>query len=90
MNPTSQVIKTIIDNTPGYSLDILLADLGAKQGPEFLTSQEVQKLLKISRLTLHRWRKKGIIQGFSAGENRNIKYRKNEVLAVMKPAKNSK
>ena len=84
MHAVSQAIKTIIDNTPGYSLDILLADLGAKQGPEFLTSQEAAKKLKISISTIRRWERIGILHPLKAGQGKNNRYLLSEIMTVLK------
>jgi excisionase family DNA binding protein len=86
MNATSQAIQTLIENTPGYSLDVLVTDMGEVSGstPEYMTSKEVRMLLNISRHTLKRWVDKGLLKAYTAGAGRNYRYRKSEVLAVFK------
>lgn len=88
MNATSQTIQTIIENTPGYSLDILLDDLKKESGVslEYLTSREVMNILKIAPMTFRRWIDKDILKPLKVEKGRNLRFIKSEVLAVMQRA----
>jgi excisionase family DNA binding protein len=60
----SRTIKTLIDTTPGYSIEILTRDLGFSphsepQGPELLTPPQVAKYLNIALRTVYDWTYKG-------------------------------
>ena len=50
---------------------------------ELLSRKEVCTQLKVSYLTLERYRKKGILQGYSVGAR--VKYLKNEVEDLLNP-----
>lgn len=50
---------------------------------EFITSAEVQKLLKISKTTLWRFRKQGLINTYKRGGV--FRYKRQEVLNVLEP-----
>lgn len=89
MHPISQAIKTIIDNTPGYSLNTLLEDLGINDEritEEFLTPKEICDILKISLWTFYNWKRKGAFVPYNFGRG-FPKYKKSEVFAAFKKAK---
>jgi len=72
MHPASSYIKSIIDTTPGYSVEILCADLGLAQD-ELLTPTEVSKELKISIRTINRMQASGRIVAHYVGGQRRFK-----------------
>lgn len=60
---------------------------GAKE-EEFLTAKEVSKLLGVSLVTLHNWKKKGMIKYYRFGSR--IRFKKSEVLQTEKYKKREK
>jgi len=57
--------------------------------PEFLTRHEVAKLLRISLVTLHEWDKAGTIPK-KITVNGRVRYRRDEILAVLDRTKQLK
>lgn len=63
MHPTSIAIKSIIEATPGYSLAVLLNDLGSATTPDrFLDSKQVCEILSVKRSTVFNMVRAGTIQ----------------------------
>lgn len=48
----------------------------------FLTAKEVSKLLSVSLVTLHKWKKDGKIKFYRFGSR--IRFKRNEILSVQK------
>lgn len=53
-----------------------------KEKPEFLTSKEAAKILKISLPTLYEWRKKRIVIGYRIANK--IRYKQSEIESSLK------
>ena len=51
--------------------------------PEILTIGEVAEILRVSRLTLKRWEKKGKIQSIRINSRGDRRYTKQQVLALL-------
>lgn len=74
MHPTSQAIKTIIDNTPGYSVEVLFKDLGVGRGDErLLTAPEAADYLRVTTRTIYRWMDAGILSSWTVNQERRFK-----------------
>ncbi len=54
-----------------------------KDYPEILTIGEVAEILRVSRLTLKRWEKKGKIQSIRINSRGDRRYTKEQVLALL-------
>jgi len=55
MHQVSATIKNIIDNTPGYSLSVLMTDLGiASQAEQLISLDSAAKMLAFSRRHVER------------------------------------
>lgn len=55
-----------------------IAESPKSNSDEFLTIQEVSKLLSVSLVTLHKWKKQGKIKFYRFGSR--IRFRKSDVL----------
>lgn len=63
MHPTSITIKSIMDMSPGYTLETLLADMGKSTTPDrLLDSKQVCAVLSVSRVTVFNMVRAGTIQ----------------------------
>jgi excisionase family DNA binding protein len=54
--------------------------------PELITLKEACALLKVHPNTLRAWDKKGILPAVRIGEKRVRKYRKEDIIKLMKPS----
>ena len=54
--------------------------------PELITLKEACSLLKVHPNTLRAWDKKGILPAVRIGERRVRKYRKEDIIKLMKPS----
>ncbi len=82
MHPVSQSIKTLIDNTPSYSLDILIQDLGLIKDT-LLTPKEVRKRLGISIATLNRRIKDEVLTPQKLPKSTHNRFKESEVMALI-------
>lgn len=60
-------------------------ELNLKKTPEFLTSNEVMEWLKISRQTLHRWKKDGVLIAYNLGGK--MFFKRAEIIAMIEDSK---
>lgn len=92
MHPTSIVIQGIIKATPGYSLDVLAADLGIKkpEGGEdrLLTNNEAAAYLNVSTRWLYELRKSGKLPAYIQGSE--VRFKKSELDNVFKRERQGK
>lgn len=84
MNPTSAAIKAIIDATPGYSLQVLLDDLGSKAVTgKALTTREVAARLNCHFNTVFNMIKSGRLKAIHpSGNRRMLRFREADVAAI--------
>jgi excisionase family DNA binding protein len=57
--------------------------------PEILTIGEAAEILRVSRLTLKRWEKKGKIQSIRINSRGDRRYTKQQILALLGQSTNS-
>ena len=55
-----------------------------KEIPELLTMKETRELLKVHANTLRQWDKKGILKAVRFGARRDRRYKKEDVLNLLK------
>lgn len=58
-----------------------------RNNEELLNTEEAMKLLKVSKVTIHNWKKKGIIKSHKIG--RKLFFKKHEILESIKRQKYS-
>ncbi|OGV37004.1 MAG: hypothetical protein A2020_16520 [Lentisphaerae bacterium GWF2_45_14] len=76
MHQTSAVIKTLIENTPGYGLDVLAKDLGMSSAPggeRFLNAKEAAAYLSVSHRSIYRWMQEGDLPFWIVKSERRFK-----------------
>ena len=49
---------------------------------DLLTIEEVMSLLGKSRTTIQHWRKRGLLTAYRVGFTRNVRFKRDEVLAI--------
>jgi len=57
----------------------------SSNAPDLLTVAEAVRLLKVSRNTLHRWRKEGRLRAYHAGP-KAVRFRRGDLEALLTPA----
>lgn len=87
---TTDQVESLFDKLY-IRLESIIKDSQIKEeaSKEFLTANEVCKLLKVSGTTLHDWSKKGLLQKHHLGINR-IRFRHDEVIEAMNRTKEEK
>ena len=73
-----QIISEILD---GVKLLLEQNRIKSIQEKENWTAQETASFLKVSKVTIHEWTKKGILEKYKIGNR--IFYKKNEVLKAV-------
>ncbi len=81
MNEFEALIQSIVQRT----FKRMFAEWKAPQSDEFITLEEVARLLKKSKVTLHAWKKKGILPFYRL--EGNVYFKRDEVLNAPKVAK---
>ncbi len=60
LSPITETILNLCDNSPGYSREQLLEDLGAGI-KEWFTTKEVAEMFKVDTRTVRKWKERGWI-----------------------------
>lgn len=47
-----------------------------------MTTAEVMETFKVSRATLHNWRKRGILTAYRVGFNNTVRFKRDEIIAL--------
>ncbi len=48
---------------------------------EILTTEDIQKMFKVSKVTIHKWKKKGILPYYKMG--RRVYFKKSEIFGLL-------
>jgi hypothetical protein len=67
---------------------VLVPDEPTTDGDELLTPDETAKLLKVSKVTVWDWEKRGILNARRIANQ--VRYLRSEVLSAVRPTKNGK
>jgi len=67
----------------GFLEKITIEKPKTEEEDTFLTTEEACNLAKVSRPTIHRWRKSGLLHAVKIGKN--VRFRKNDILEVLSP-----
>lgn len=82
MSMIGNMFQTIIENDMEHKK---ANQEKVKPSDDLLTMPEVVKLLKVSKVTIHNWKKKGIIKSHKIG--RKLFFKKEEILEDIKKQK---
>lgn len=52
-----------------------------EENEEILTTEDIQKIFKVSKVTIHKWKKKGILPYYKMG--RKVYYKKSEIFGLL-------
>lgn len=74
----SQIIKTCISGVINSNTKV---DVSEKADDDLLTIEEIQSIFKVSKVTVHKWKKKGLIPFYKM--NRKVYFKKSEVMNSM-------
>ncbi|SHF82404.1 DNA binding domain-containing protein, excisionase family [Mariniphaga anaerophila] len=80
---TPEQLQEAILNGVKVQIEELKKSFQPVQPTEYLTREEVSKLLKINLSTVHGWTKKGKLNAFYCGNR--VYYKRSEVEAAIKP-----
>ncbi|TKC57623.1 helix-turn-helix domain-containing protein [Pedobacter hiemivivus] len=87
-------LKSMLDNVIGNALQKVNfkgADLkngeSLNENPDLMDMEEALKFLKVSKVTIHNWKKKGIIKSHKMG--RKLYFKRSELLEAIKRQKYS-
>jgi len=76
-NATPQQLTEAIINGVKDEINLLKAEFQPKEPTEYLTRNEVAKLLKVDLSTVHNWTKKGKIKAYGLGNR--VYYKRHEL-----------
>ena len=76
-------LKSLITNSVNVALESRVNFLNKPMEEDpFLSIEQVQKILSVSKVTIHKWKKKGLITYHKL--NRRLYFKKSEVLNAVK------
>lgn len=82
-NATPQQLTETIINGVKDEISLLRAEFQPKEPTEYLTRNELAKLLKVDLSTIHNWTKKGKIKAYGIGNR--VYYKRHEINQTIKP-----